>query len=263
MKGASVMQQSRKINWIARFFLMFLALALILALWPVSKIQTAGVPMDANVVLAETQPQSPGAGILKAADKDGFPVPDNYTSYVGGKTAYMQSVDATTPADLKAVLAFYGRELKTRHWSESPGTAVNAGAKSLLVFENKKKEHLALKLTQNAKGGTDIRIIVKSKTAAAKDGILPLPGKARIYLGNMADKPAVFKILQKKFVLKMQSTSDQSMKDAPFVEVKPGVIPYTLTVDGQKPVSDKFEVGPDETWGLIAGPGGALPMQLY
>ncbi len=281
------MRQSRKSNWIVRFFLLFLAVALILAVWPVSNIQTAGDAADAAVALAgmantrrsgapsngpagtamkgQAGIQSRGTGVetLKATDKDGFPVPDNYTDYTGEKSAYMQSATATTPVPLKAVLAFYSRELRSRNWSESPGGAVNTEAKAILLFENKKKDQLALKLTRNVKGGTDIRIIVKSKTEAAKDGILPSPGKVRIYLGNMAEKQAVFIIHQKKVVLKMQSTSDQSMKDAPFVEVQPGMHPYTLTLAGEKLIGDKLEVGPNETWALIAGPGGALPIQLY
>ncbi len=257
------MQHLRKSSWIGRFFLSFLALALILALFPVSKVQTAGDPMDASAVLAGTQSQSSGGGTLKATDKDGFPVPDNYTDYAGEKSAYLRSITATSPSPLKTVFAFYDRELKSRSWRQLPGGAGITDAKALLLFENGKKERLALDLTRNGKGETDIRITVKSKEEAMKDGVLPSSGKARIYLGNMTEGQAEFIIGQKKYMLKKQSTNDGSMKNAPFVEVPPGVYSYTLTVAGQKPVKDKIKVGADEIWGLIAGPGGGLPLQMY
>jgi len=264
------MKSSQKNNWLIRF----LMLAIFFTVPPIWNNWIAGRPAEAAVLMtgaagaavkttANDQADKPGAEALKAQDKDGFPVPDNYTNYAGEKSAYLQSVTATSPSTLKTVLAFYSRELKTRHWRELPGSSGVTDAKAHLLFENNKKEHLALELIRNSDGGTDIRLTVRSKAEAMKDGILPPPGKARIYLGNMTDGQAEFAFGPKKFMLKKESTNDGSMKNAPFIEVTPGSHPYTLTVAGQKPFKDKIEVGPDETWGLIAGPGGGLPIQMY
>jgi len=239
------MQKHPKIHW------------LILSVMLVFALQAATLFLPVAITAAS------GAQVLKAEDKDGLPVPANYTNYSGEKSAYMQSVSATTSAALKTVIDFYRRELKSRKWNELPGSAGIAEKKATLLFVDGKKDRLILKLIRNAEGGTDINAAVKLEGDARKDGVLPAPGKARIYLGNMTDAPVVITINQKKVTLKKQSTNDGSMKDAPFVEVPPGKHPYTLTMPGQAPMKDTIEVGADETWGLIAGPGGAMPLQMY
>jgi hypothetical protein len=199
---------------------------------------------------------------LKAVDQDGLPVPENYTDYSGEQSPYYRSITASSPSALKAVLAFYKRELPLNKWKELPGVPAGVN-KAVMNYENDKQDRLEVKLNVNSKKGTDIALAVKSKGPAKEAGILPPAGKARIYLGNMTEDPVVFTIEKKKYNVKQQSTADKSMKDAPFVDVAPGSYPYTLTQKGQKPASDKMEVGADETWGLIAGPGGAMPLRMY
>jgi hypothetical protein len=200
---------------------------------------------------------------LKAEDKEGIPVPANYTDYSSEKSRYRHSITAASPSSLKTLLEFYRTELKAEKWNELPGSAVVEEKKASLVLENGQKERLVLKLALNAAGGTDISAGVKSESAARKDGILPPTGMARIYLGNATDVQVVFTVDKKKFTVKKQSIADNSMKDAPFVDVKPGKHSYTLTGSGLAAVKDIIEAGSDETWGLIAGPGGAMPLQMY
>jgi hypothetical protein len=203
------------------------------------------------------------AETLKAEDKDGLPVPANYTDYSGESGPYLHSITLASPSSLKTVLGFYRNELKSRKWRELPGATGAGENKAALTFDNNQKDRLVLKLARNAAGGTDIKITVKSEGAAKKDGILPAPGMVRIYLGNATDGQVVFTIAQKKIAVKKHSTSENSMKDAPFIDVKPGKYPFTLSGTGPTPVKDSIEVGPDETWGLIAGPGGAMPLQMF
>jgi hypothetical protein len=271
------MKSLQKHNMGVRFPLPFLIPAILLAVLPIPNHRNAGDVANAAALLTGAAGSSGTATnaadgnqagkskeeALKAQDKDGLPVPENYTGYEGEKSAYHQSLTASSPSSLKTVLAFYNRELKSRHWREPSGSGKIADAKAVLSFENAKQELLSLNLTRNGKGGTDIRVIIKSKTEAMKDGVLPSPGKARIYLGNMTDGQAEFSFGPKKIVLKKQSTNEGSIKNAPFIEVAPGAHHYVLSLAGQKPIHDKIEVGTDETWGLIAGPGGAMPMQLY
>ena len=200
---------------------------------------------------------------LKAEDKDGLPVPANYTDYSGEQSPYLHSISAASKSRLNTLLGFYRTELKARKWLELPNSAVVEVKLASLTFENDKAERLVLKLVSNAAGGTDIKVIVKSEGAAKKDGILPPAGLARIYLGNATDVQVVFTVEQKKVTVKKQSVADKSMKGVPFVDVKPGKHAFTLSGKGIETVKDNVEVGPDETWGLIAGPGGAMPLQMY
>ena len=215
-------------------------------------------------VLAEGAPTpTVAAEALKAEDKDGLPVPDNYTSYVGENGAYRQSVTAVSPSDLKTVLEFYRRELSARQWIELPGTGGTTDSEATVSYEKADKQALVLKLTHNAEGGTDINLTVKLEGAASEAGILPPSGQARVYLGNMTDAQVVFTINQKDIKVTVQDPAQNSMKGVPFVDVSPGRQDFTLTMAGQSPIKDSMQLGPDETWALIAGPGGALPLQMY
>ena len=250
------MQQNQKINRRILFWMLFSVLA---ASWSISTTiagAKSGVP-------GNTPASKAGTETLKAEDKGGLPLPANYTDYSGEESPYLHKITAVSPSPLKTVLEFYRRELDSRKWRNLTGPTGAVVDKAVLTFENAKKDRLVLKLTRNADGKTEISVAVKSEGAAKKDGILPLPGKARIYLGNMTDGQVVFDINQKKFIIKKQSVNDNSMKNAPFVDVPPGKYPFTLSMPDQAPVKDAIEVGPDETWGLIAGPGGALPLQMY
>lgn len=241
--------------WMRRilFGMLFLAAQ---APWPLlTQPATAGVPGKT--------PDKTTTQTLKAEDKDGLPVPANYTDYSGETSAYIHSVTANSPSPLKTVLEFYRKELKARKWRELPSAHPVTESQALLPFENDKKERLSVKLIRNADKTTGINVSVRSEGEAKAAGIVPPPGKARVYLGNMTDGPVVFILDQKKYDVKKQSTNDKSMKDAPFADLPPGKHSFTLTLSGQKPAKDTFEIGPDETWGLIAGPGGALPIRMY
>jgi hypothetical protein len=204
------------------------------------------------------------AQTLKAEDKDGLPVPADYVDYSGEKSAYLQKITAASPSAFNAVLEFYRRELKAGKWLELPGALVVPGKKAALTFENAQKGRLTVLLVRNEDGKTGLTLAIKDAKGAKADGVLPPAGKARIYLGNMTEKEVVFAINQKKIAVKVESTDKKSpMKDAPCVEVAPGKYPFTLTRPGEKPEKDVIEVGANEIWGLIAGPGGALPLQMY
>jgi hypothetical protein len=203
------------------------------------------------------------AQTLKAEDKDGLPVPADYTNYSGESSAYLHSITADSPSPLKTVIQFYRKELKAGKWHELPGKNPATGSQAILAFENDKKERLSVKLVGNADKTTGITLSVRMEAAAIADGVVPPAGKARVYLGNMTEGPVVFILDKKKYDVKKQSTNDRSMKGVPFADLPPGKHAFTLTQAGQKPVKDTFEIGPDETWGLIAGPGGALPIRMY
>jgi hypothetical protein len=230
------------------------------------------VSIDLSGMMAAAGTESPtttaadqsGTETLTAEDKDGLPVPDNYTNFSSEGSPYRQSVIATSPSALKAVLELYRRELPARKWQEVPGGAGATDTQATLTFENQSEQaHLVLELTRNADGGTDINIATKLEGAAKQAGVLPSSGQARIYLGNITDGQVVFTINQKEIKVGVQSPNPASMKDIPSVDVSPGEYDFTLAIPGQTPIKDKIKVGPDEVWALVAGPGGALPVEMY
>lgn len=203
------------------------------------------------------------SGTLKAEDKDGLPVPEDHTEYVGDSGAYRRSLTAVSPSALNAVLALYRSELTTRGWQELPGSAAPTDSKADLSFDHPAQGQLALSLTRNADGGTDISLVVHDQAAAKKAGILPPTGQARIYFGNVTDGEVIFKIDGKEIKVGVQDPSQRSMEGVPFIDLAPGKHDFTLTLKGQAPLKDTIPVAAGETWALAAGPGGALPLQMY
>ena len=131
------------------------------------------------------------------------------------------------------------------------------------MFDSPDQGRLELALTRNAAGGTDISVVVRLEAAAKAAGILPSAGKARIYLGNMTDSAVTFSIDGKDITVPVQDPSSNSMKNVPFVDLAPGKHDFTLTLAGQAPTKDMIEIKSGETWALVAGPGGALPLEMY
>lgn len=199
---------------------------------------------------------------LTAEDKDGLPVPDNYENFSDENSPYRRSISTDSPANLTSVLEFYNRELSARGWRALPSTVGATETEATQLYENEEGQ-LDLRLTQNAAGGTDINLVVKMVAAAKKAEILPPSGQVRIYFGNLTEGQIVFKINQKEVKVEVQEPTQNSMEGVPFVDLPPGEHIFSLTIPGEAPSNDQLEVGPDEVWGLIAGPGGAFPLQLY
>jgi hypothetical protein len=49
----------------------------------------------------------------------------------------------------------------------------------------------------------------------------------------------------------------------PQLDLPPGAYKFLLKIPGKPAASDEINVAADETWGLLIGPGGALPPQMY
>lgn len=201
---------------------------------------------------------------LVAEDKDGLPVPNNYGNFSSEGTDYRRMITTDVPASVTAVVEFYRRELTAQKWQELPSTVGPTDTEATLMFENVAEEsQLEVKLTQNSSDGTDISLMFKSVGAAKKAGILPPSGQARLYFGNINEGPITFSINKKEIKVEPQDPGQRSMEGVPNIDLPPGEYEYTLTIPGESPVKDKVQVGADETWGLIGGPGGAFPVQLY
>ena len=47
------------------------------------------------------------------------------------------------------------------------------------------------------------------------------------------------------------------------LDLPPGKYKFSIKLPGKPAFNDELEVGADETWGLMIGPGGVLPLQVY
>lgn len=92
-------------------------------------------------------------------------------------------------------------------------------------------------------------------------GVAPPPGNARLLLGNLLDAEAVVTV--DKRTIKIAPKVGSKAPDGPSLELPPGKYAYSLKVAGRSPQSEVLELGADESWGLLVGPGGALPIRVY
>lgn len=204
---------------------------------------------------------------LEAIEVSGFPVPKNYTASApgawtlkGGGAAFRRDYQAQSPSDIGSVLALYRRELSKRDWKErSEGASIKPDAVSLAFVSPEGPATLSL----GRKGKeTLISIVVKNPAEAQKAGLLPPPGMAKIFLGNIGDDEASLTINQKNFKIKA-GTGNSKTPEGPMLELKPGKYKYTLRSPGKPNKTSEVVVGADEAWGLMVGPGGVLPLQMY
>ena len=108
---------------------------------------------------------------------------------------------------------------------------------------------------------TSVSLVVKNPGAVAKAGIMPKPGQAKVLFGNI--NPAEASITFNSKTLKVAAGAGTKKPDGPSLDVAPGKYKYSIKLPGRPAQSDEVEVGVDETWGLMIGPGGVLALQAY
>ena len=79
--------------------------------------------------------------------------------------------------------------------------------------------------------------------------------------GNILDTDATITIENK--TIKVAAGVGAKRPDGPSLDLPPGKYSYSLKVPGKPVQNDTVEVAADETWGLIIGPGGVLPLNVY
>jgi hypothetical protein len=204
---------------------------------------------------------------LEAEEKSGFPVPTKHTmsgqgtwTLKTGKVAFRRELNAQVPADIGSVLAFYRRELTTRQWKELPNGAVVKSENVLLAFAAPDGPAM-LKLGRQGKE-TTVNLVVKNPAEADKAGILPPAGKAKVVLGNLSEQEGSVTI-DGKTIKVAAGVGGGKTPDGPKLELKPGKYKYVLKMAGKPNDTGELNVAADESWGLLIGPGGILPLHMY
>jgi hypothetical protein len=215
---------------------------------------------------AETQPGAAAEASAQTSDQDlqaddsgGLPVPKEHTLSDGAQTPFRHEISASVPADLPAVLAFYRRELGKLNWTEDAKGAVVAADRAIVTYTS--PDGPAVLKLGHKDGETTVSLVVRNSQAAAKAGIMPKTGQAKVLFGNALPAEAAVTINNK--TVKVLGGVGTKGPDGPSLDLAPGKYSYSIKMPAGPAQRQAVEIGADETWGLLIGPGGALPLQVY
>ncbi len=197
---------------------------------------------------------------LEAEESGGLPVPTEHTMSAGDQSPFRHQVHASIPASLDAVLGFYRRELSKHGWKEDAQGAAIKSDQATVPFASPAGPSV-LKLARKD-GETTVELAVRDKDAAAKAGMLPKAGQVKLLLGNTMPADATITI-NNQTIKVPAGAGAKGPASGPQLELPPGAYKFSLKMSGKPAASDEITVAADETWGLLIGPGGALPLQMY
>lgn len=214
---------------------------------------------SAGVAAAAPAPVQASAEDLEAEESGGLPVPKRHTMSEGTKTPFRRELQASVPLELTDVLGFYRRELGKLNWKEeSRGTTI--GTDSAAVAFTAPEGPAVLRLGRKD-GATSVRLMVKDPAAVAKAGIMPKPGQAKVLFGNI--NPAAETITFNNKPVSVAAGVGVKNPDGPTLDLPPGKYKYSIKLAGKPAQNDEIELGADEVWGVMIGPGGVLALQAY
>lgn len=222
-----------------------------------SGLVTAAAQPQGKTAAAPAATQKFDADDLKVEDVAGYPVPKRRTASGSERTQYRVVVNATVPMDVATMLAFYRGALKERGWTEAQGASVS-DTRAQTAFTAPEGPAT---LTLERKGGdTQVQLALRKPDVAQKAGIMPKAGQAKVLIGNPNDSEAVVTINKQTFRVKPGAGAKNP--DGPMLDLAPGKYQVSLRMGG-KSANETIEVGANEAWGLLVGPGGVLPLQVY
>jgi hypothetical protein len=204
---------------------------------------------------------------LEAEPDSALPVPKEHTMSTlgtgklpGTETAIRRELNASVPADLGSVLAFYRGELAKRGWKESAERASVKPDQVQLTFSS--PDGPATLSLGRSNDETTIKLAQKIPAAAAKGDVMPRPGQAKLLFVNIGDSEANLTI--NKQTIKIAAGAGGPHAKGPTLELPPGKYQYSLKVAGSPVRNNEIEVAADDTWGLMVAPGGdVMPLQVY
>jgi hypothetical protein len=236
------------------------------------------VSADSNgLVLAKAKPDAAvreaNANATTAVEKldaepgSALPVPKQHTmsslgtgKLPGSETAFRKELDASIPANLGSVLAFYRGELQKLGWKETPDRAVVKSDSAQLAYATPDGP-ATLKLGRS-NGETTVNLVQKIPAAAAAANVQPKSGQARLMLANFGSGEATLTINRQTIKVAPGAGSPQSQ--GPTLDLPPGRYQYALKVAGGAARSSTIDLAADEAWGLMISPAGeAMALQVY
>jgi hypothetical protein len=196
---------------------------------------------------------------LEVEEVAGLPAPSSSTSKGSEKTPFRLVVSAQVTADLQSVLAFYRRELGKRDWTEDGSKAVVKADQASLTYASPEGPAV-LKLVRKD-DDTIVTLSLRKPAEAQKAGILPKPGQGKVLFGNMM--PSEASVTINKQTVKVGAGVGAKAPDGPTLDLPPGKYKFSFKIGNAPAQTDEVEISPDETWGILIGPGGALALHAY
>ncbi|MBR0744294.1 hypothetical protein JQ582_10175 [Bradyrhizobium japonicum] len=218
---------------------------------------------------AEAKPiQAKSTEPLKPDPDAALPVPTrrsssgvSSTKFPGSDQSFRKELEASIPAELSDVLAFYRAELTKRGWQEKTDGATVTAERAELAFTS--PEGPAMLKLGRAREETTVSLVQRNPQAAAKADIMPKAGQARLMLGNIGPKEASLTINKQTVKIAAGAGGPQSPK-GPMLDLPPGKYQYALRMPGQPTRNETLTVAAGDAWGLLVGPTGeVLPLQMY
>lgn len=192
-----------------------------------------------------------------------LPAPTRY-SYRGIHTTVVQGVEtplrtkleATVPAELGNVLAFYRTELGKLGWQEQhDGAVVSADHVQLAFVSPLGPGMLAL---DRKDSGTTVNLVQKNASVATNANVMPEPGQAKLVFANISETDATLTI------------NDRTIKRAAgayavSLDLQPGRYSYEVSVPGHPATTNILNFAAGDTWELTVGRDGEAwsPLLLY
>ena len=220
-------------------------------------LKVAGAPSD-NKAAAADDAFKPTADDMIVEESAGLPVPKRHTMTVGTSTPFRREMNANVPMSVADMAGFYRGELGKMKWKEEGGAAT-APDRATLRFSA--PEGPAVLKIERKNNETNILLVVKNPGAAAQAGIAPKPGQAKVLFGNILPGESTLTFNNKP--IRVKGGAGTKAPDGPSLDLKPGKYKYSIKPAGKAAMTEVIEVGADETWGLMIGPGGVLALQAY
>jgi hypothetical protein len=190
-------------------------------------------------------------------------VPDHSPGFgsTGSSDSVRRKVEGKVEADLPVVLAFFRRELGKRGWKETSERAVIKPDQVQLAFAA--PDGPALLKLGCSNGETSVNLAQKYPAVAAKAGVIPAQGQARLVFGNMGGSEVALGINKRTIRIAAGAGGPQS-PDRPMLDLPACKYAYSLKVGGGPARSGTVEVAADGTWGMMIAPSGeVLSIQIY
>jgi hypothetical protein len=192
-----------------------------------------------------------------------LPAPTRY-SFRGIHTTLMRGVEAplrvkleaTVPAELSDVLAFYRTELGKLGWREQRDSAVVSADNVQLAFASPIGPAM-LELGRKD-SSTSVQLVQKNSDTATRANVMPEPGQAKLVFSNIGETEAVLGINQR--TIKRAAGANAVSLDLP-----PGQYSYELGVPGRPAHTNILNLAAGDAWELTVGRDGEAwsPLQLY
>lgn len=217
---------------------------------------------------ASTGSSSKAVETLEADPDSALPVPKQRTmtsigtgKMPGSDAPFRRELEASVPADLNSVLAFYRSELGKRGWQEAAEGAVVKPEQVQLAFTSPDGP-ATLKLGRK-NGETSVTLAQKYPAAATKADVVPKPGQSKLMFGNIGKSEATVSINGQTIKVAAGAGGPQSPRP-PMIDLPPGKYRYAVKISGGPARNDQIEIGAGDTWGVMIAPSGdVLPLQMY